>query len=153
MTRPKIMLRKASIRDLDNLLFWRNDPLTREMSLVSEKVSKQNHKLWLANALKNDHKIIYIGTFNNNSIGMCRFDIDADEKKCNVNINLNPAFRGKHLSIPFLRLSVSKFRKQFKIPIIAQVKKINQASIKLFISCDFNKINEDADLLYFEYFQ
>ena len=51
------------------------------MSPVSEKVSKQDHKLWLANVLKNDHKIIYIGTLNNNSMGMCRFDIHADEKK------------------------------------------------------------------------
>ena len=63
-----------------------------------------------------------------------------NEKSAEISINLNPLYRDKKISKPFLEVAILYFRKIYKIPIIAEIKITNAPSIKSFEDIGFKKI-------------
>ena len=54
-----------------------------------------------------------------------------------TSINLNPAMRGKNLSVSLLNLTIKKFLKKHTFTLNASIKKNNNKSISLFKKCGF----------------
>ena len=53
-------IRLASTKDSDDILRWRNDPITRKMSIDSSKISQTTHNNWYKKSLKSKNCSIYI---------------------------------------------------------------------------------------------
>ena len=141
---------KASQNDSVAIWNWRNNEHTRLMSQTTGEVSWDSHNSWFTNSLQNVNCYLYIGKLANKSkVATCRFDIDAINKTAEVSINLNPVFRGKKISVKFLKKAIKLFCKSNKVDLKATIKKINAASIKCFIRCNFIFVSEDETYNYY----
>ena len=119
---------------------WRNDPVTRSMSRSKDLVSWEDHSSWYQKTLANPKRIMYVGIIEQLPIGFVRFDsINNIEDSFEISININPAERGKGLGLEVLKNSLHKLKQERPLVkrIIAEVKKENPASNRLFVSCNF----------------
>lgn len=144
-----ITVKPATTEDSRDIWLWRNDPQTRAMSINRDEVEWDNHNRWYLQALSNPDCFLYVGKSGTNSIGVCRFDINSADITAEVSINLNPAFRGKHLSSQLLAATIDKFWHTNKIDLRAKVKKENTASLKCFESCGFVLDHEEGGYRYY----
>ena len=134
--RPVIGLRPATIDDCDDLLTWRNDPVTRAMSRDHGAVERDVHRRWLESALADADRVILIGECDGGKVGMVRFD--RNDEGWEVSINLDPALRGKGLGAALLAQAVEVFVRNNSGPALtATVRVDNTASRKIFAACGF----------------
>ncbi len=145
-----ITLRMATASDSISIWQWRNDDLTRAMSITTDTVSWETHSKWYEHYLTNQNGCLYVGYLNDTErVGMCRFDIDSSINSAEVSINLNPQYRGKHLSQPLLSMAIGTFLAQHKVNLAATIKNSNHSSIKCFSKCGFLVEREDRERIYF----
>ena len=77
----RIKLRKARLDDSKLIHEWRNNKLTREMSLNSNLISWESHCKWFRGALKRKDIVLMICIDAENhqaNIAMVRLDIDSN---------------------------------------------------------------------------
>ncbi len=86
--------RRAGEDDCRDLFEWRNDALTREMSLESDPVPFATHQVWFEKSLAQASRILAIAEKEGQKIGMVRFDLTTPDT-ATISINLNPAWRGR----------------------------------------------------------
>lgn len=149
----QIIIRPVTADDSAKLLLWRNDPVTRENSLTTEPVSKDDHEQWFSTTLQREDRVIYIAEVSctsnqQDSCGMCRFDISQDGKSAVVSINLNPQYRGQGLSLPILLRSINAFAQEFQgiMSLDAEIRESNLPSINIFTKAGFTKIDVDSEV-------
>ena len=142
-------IRQAIQDDSEDIWYWRNDAITRNMSFQTKEISKDENLDWFTSSLASKDRLLLIGFDEFSKIGICRFDLSTSSKIAEVSINLNPANRGKGLSKELLTLSIKFFLSKHDNPIIARIKKQNIPSIRLFESCNFILSSQNkTDLLY-----
>ena len=150
----KLNIRSATENDSSDLLEWRNDPLTIQMSQSTCGVSKADHESWFRKTLKTQSINLLICESESDltkisKIGMVRFDETADNLY-KVSINLNPLHRGKGLAKKCLESSVNDFsiKNKRNIQLIAEIKASNEASKKIFSDVGFKYVkNIDNNFL------
>lgn len=146
-------MRDATIADADALLSWRNDPLTRQMSLQTDEIPRDAHMRWLERSLAAPDRILLIGEDSGTgvAVGMCRFDLDG-RRRAEVSIGVAPAQRGRGMGTALLAAGIAAF--QTARPDIdtltAVIRSTNAASIRLFEAAGFRRVAEDATLLHLE---
>ena len=76
----RIKLRKARLDDSKLIHEWRNNKLTREMSLNSNLISWESHCKWFRGALKKDIVLMMCIDAENHqaNIATVRLDIDSN---------------------------------------------------------------------------
>jgi RimJ/RimL family protein N-acetyltransferase len=137
----QLKTRRAELSDCLDLFRWRNDPLTLKMSIHSTPLEYGPHEEWFLASLQNPLRMIFIvQNRRGEKVGMTRFDVNLERRVATVSINLNPEFRGKKLSSLVLDLSCkSFFASGKKMDLEAVVRFDNQASIRCFQQCGFEK--------------
>lgn len=143
-----MIIRNAKIDDIKDVYKWRNDSLSRSMSVDSSYISIAKHKLWFNNTLTNPNKEMYIGLVKGEKIGVTRFDFDEKLMSTEVSINLNPLMRRKNLSSKLLSKSISLYLKNKNTILLATVKNQNISSLKIFKKLGFKKNYEDKKYQY-----
>jgi len=120
-----MILRPAQSRDAADLLAWRNDPLTREMSRSAGAVTPEQHQAWFAAVLEGAEVTLLIGESEGVKVGMVRLDHGPETE---VSINVNPACRGRGYGEALLTLALARVER----PVFAEIKPENLASQRLF---------------------
>ena len=130
--------RLISLEDSSDVLTWRNNLASREMSMNSSVISPFEHSNWFANMLANEDHIGIIGEIDGQKIGVVFMVIRAGTAK--VSINLNPLHRGKGFAASLLRSSIMEVQKLFPTlqQFTAEIKDANTASMKIFLQNGFN---------------
>ena len=126
---------------------WRNDPITRKMSVNSEKVSWEEHTSWYEKVLLDKFRRLYVGEEEGIPIGVVRFDkCDDEEYVYEFSINISPARRKKSFGKQLLTNGIRKLFKEVENCkfIRAEVKKDNESSNKLFKSFGFIFIGDKS---------
>ena len=133
-----IFCRLITLEDSNDVLTWRNNLASREMSMSSSVISPVEHSNWFANMLANEDHIGLIGEINGQKIGVVFMVICAGTSK--VSINLNPRHRGKGFAASLLRSSILEVQKFFPTlqQFTAEIKDTNTASMKIFVQNGFN---------------
>lgn len=141
MTKEKeIDFRRAGSGDVKTLWRWRNDPVTRQMSFYSKKLSFSEFSSWLKKKLGRQDTIILIGQLAGQPIGQVRFDLQ-NRNFAEVNIALDPAFRNKGLGARMLVGACTlMFREEGLKRIIAHIKPENLVSVRAFEKASFVNI-------------
>ena len=119
---------------------WRNDPVTRSMFRSEDLISWECHSNWYQKTLANPNRIMYVAITEQLPIGVVRFDsINNLEGTFEISININPLERSKGLGLEVLKNALYKLKQERPgvQKIIAEVKKENPASNRLFVSCGF----------------
>ena len=135
-----LKVREVIDNDSELIFNWSNDPLVRAQSFKSNTIEYKNHENWLKEKLKNNNSLLLINQFKSNNIGMVRFEVEKD--KCTVGILLDEKYRGKGLSSLMLIISSAYYFNRFSIPIVAQIKESNIASIRSFEKAGYKLFNE-----------
>jgi RimJ/RimL family protein N-acetyltransferase len=146
-----ITVLRATDNDSKDIWEWRNDELTKQMSITTDSVSWETHSIWYQKSLVNPNRYLYIGFLNDSEkIGMCRFDLDSNTNIAEVSININPQHRIKKLSSQLLSQTISKYFEEKNTTLSAKIKKTNIGSIKCFKKCGFTFEREDSDYNYYK---
>jgi RimJ/RimL family protein N-acetyltransferase len=147
-----IIVKPACEDDSKDIFTWRNDKLTREMSLSTDPVAWEGHEIWFENTLKNDTRLLLmcIDTVINEKICIVRFDLNIN--RALVSINLAPSMRGKGLAKICLNAAINFLKTHApSIDILyAEIKSTNRASIATFQGVGFSQVGEDSSLLHFQ---
>lgn len=147
-----IIVKPACEDDSKDIFTWRNDKLTREMSLSTDPVAWEGHEIWFENTLKNDTRLLLmcIDTVINEKICIVRFDLNIN--RALVSINLAPSMRGKGLAKICLNAAINFLKTHVpSIDILdAEIKSTNRASIATFQGVGFSQVGEDSSLLHFQ---
>ncbi|WP_343586461.1 GNAT family N-acetyltransferase [Herbaspirillum sp.] len=138
-------IRRAELKDSESILEWRNDPVTRTMSISQDAILKESHDRWYASALSNPRHQIFIAEVDGKAIGMCRLNVSGETAE--VSINICPSCRGSGVGTKFLDLVIKQtnFGRY-----VAQIKAENLASIRTFESLGFKRKGEENGLLIYE---
>ena len=136
-----IIIKHASLRDVDDIHAWRNDKLSRKFSINTKPISKNTHVKWFKKCLKNKRNQYFICYQNKNKIGFVKYENDKNDN-CFVSINLNPKFRNKGLSSKILISSLKQKELKKQTTVFAKIKKNNIKSLKSFKKANYIKIKE-----------
>jgi deoxyribonuclease IV len=146
----RFKIREATQKDSSDLFKWRNDKESRKASFNEEIISWENHRRWFKKAQKDESKIIYIASLDGDKIGTIRFEFKNNFFE--ISVIVNPKFRNKSYGASIISQAISKFIQTHKgSKILAQVKKDNLASIKVFQRAGFIKKEEDDSKVTLEY--
>jgi len=141
MTYQFIKLNKNYYNFLHTL---RNDNYVRKQSLKNNNLIKlDEHLQWLKGI---DHKMVFIIKFNNKNVGYIRLD-KVNSFIYEISIAIIKSIRGNKESYTILE----KFHKKIKknLILIANIKKNNLASLKVFEKCGYIRMVSNKN--YFEY--
>ena len=141
-TMKNFLFKLASKEDSESIWEWRNDEVTREMSVNSEIIPWEIHKQWFDSVLKDPNRYLYVGYLKNKMIGVARFDkVDINPNCYEISINLAPFMRGQGFGKSFLKESIRIFFLEVidAHSIVAEIKKVNKPSIKTFIESGFEQ--------------
>ena len=88
----RIVFRHATLDDLDLLLSWRNDPLTRAASLSGHGVTREEHTEWLTRTVSSVNTRLYVAERDDRPVGTVRTDLEGCEYR--LSWTVAPAVRG-----------------------------------------------------------
>ena len=115
------------------------------MSRSPGAIPGEEHEKWFPESLERDDRVFYIGETEGEKIGMVRFD-QREGDDWEVNINLNPAMRGRELSLPLLKMAIAEFTGQRQPGrILAVIRTVNIPSKKIFGLAGFDLAGQDGD--------
>jgi len=125
-----LTLRPATMDDAERLFAWRNDPVTRAMSLCTDEVSWEDHVAWLAASLECASREVFIVELNGLPVGTTRRDY-GDETE--LAITIAPEHRCKALPVKALRATIPE-----GASCVAHIKRENTCSQRLVAILGFN---------------
>ena len=149
-----VLVRCVSFEDSNDILKWRNDSLSIGMSVTQERVSEEQHATWFPTTINSSECVHLIGELvasdqKPHKVGVCRFD-RTKSHEWRVSINMNPAFRGKGLSEKLLSHSVLFWVNHIdarNVILVAEIKKKNAASFRIFERNGFEPADSSADVI------
>lgn len=145
------IFRPVSPEDSRQIWEIRNQPAVRQKSNNSDKIPWDSHKLWFKKKYFNgeENYCLVLANNQNSTIGYCRLDHDKENDNYIISIALNLAYLGQGLGHKLLSETLKKFNR--KKDILAEIKKENIPSIKLFEKNNFRIYKEDKENYYLKY--
>ena len=134
----RLDIRKTEVLDRDDILQWRNDPVSREQSFQSNLISESNHRNWFNQMMVDKKQNAYIGIIasDKTKIGFAHLKNDT-AGICTVSVNLNPVQRGKGLGSKLLQKVIEDHSSFNDVVYLALIKSTNLASIRCFEKAGF----------------
>ena len=137
---PEFVLRVATAGDSADVLAWRNDPDTREMSGDQSVVSPSDHEDWYAERLARSDCCIYIAVADDDTkLGMVRFD-KVNRHTARVSINVSPGHRGRGVGARILQRGIDTYlaANVDVTALRATIRNENAASERIFAQAGFS---------------
>jgi RimJ/RimL family protein N-acetyltransferase len=97
-----LTLRPATREDSGRLFAWRNDPVTRAMSITTAVVTQAEHDAWFEHSLTAPNRRLYVAEVGDAPVGTARLDAGA-YATWTVSITVAPEQRGKGYAVALLR--------------------------------------------------
>ena len=147
-----IKFRKASIHDIMLYYEWVNDSMARKNSFNSEKITLNEHRIWLKEKL-NDPNCLMLVFYDDilGNIGQVRFQKNNIHTAV-ISISIDEKQRGKGYSNKIIKIAIDYYQNKFKeMKIEALIKKNNTFSIRSFENAGF-KFSKSLKFQNFETF-
>lgn len=146
-------LHKVSDGDLLDLFELANDPVVRQNSFSSERISLDEHTKWFTNLLHDTNVTLYtVRSQTHILIGQLRFN--KIDKKAIISISISKDFRGRSLAADIIKRGCEIFLSDnTNIAIEAQIKEGNIPSEKSFQKAGFKRFEEKEGRIYYRYGQ
>ena len=142
-----IYLRLVEEEDAKVLFDWRIDPTTRKYARNTEEFQFKSHLQWLRASLRNPERNMFMAVDKrSNRIGQLRFDRDG--RMAEIDIAVSPAMRGQGIGTMLLKKGCQSYLNNWDIDyLLAEVKKNNVASIRIFEQAGFDIHEEHDDMV------
>jgi deoxyribonuclease-4 len=141
-----LRLRIAEDGDCQFLFDLRNHPIVREASFSTDEISFDQHEVWFKKTLKDPDTVIYVGLDDSNErIGMVRFKKNGEQ--ATISMAVTPSIHGKGHGTAIIRDSCNMYMHQESNvdEIIAEIKKSNITSVKVFGKAGFVETKSDSE--------
>ena len=142
-TVSELTLRRASPDDGRLLYRWRTDPVTSAASHQSGPIDLSTHLAWLAAALADPQREIYIAEADGVAVGTVRVDREADASE--LSWTVAPEARGRGVGSRTVALAAASIPGAIR----AEVKADNRASIRIAETAGMRFEREAGDVLHF----
>jgi ribosomal protein S18 acetylase RimI-like enzyme len=140
-------LGRAEEKDIETIWAIRNHPLVRKNSGSSSFITLQNHKKWFRDKyFENKNNFCYVLCDGSRPVGYCRFDYNEKERVYIISIARDPENKNRGLGTILLSKSMEKIRYKKNDLVLAEIRKDNIASIKLFEKNGFKKYGESEEV-------
>ena len=149
MATPDLHVRPAEAADAEDVWRWRNDAESRAASRNTEPVPWPAHQAWFARALREPAKTLLIGVDPDAAakVGLVRFDVTAEGERL-IGVNVAPERRGQGYGARLLAAALAAVRGTGNL--VAEVRRDNAASVRLFEGLGFRRRSEAGDFIVFE---
>jgi len=137
--------RPVTEQDLELLLYWRNDPVTRKNSFSKEEVSPEAHRTWLSRKLQDPGCIMDIISRDGTPVGVLR--LDCEESSAEISYTVAPEARGTGCGSYIVSLAEQIVPEGISV-LKAEVLPDNPASIRCFERNGFSCIRSEDALLF-----
>lgn len=114
----EVNLRQAGALDEEYLFEWRNHPKIREVSFDKNVITWDQHHCWFSALLTNSQKVLLIGEYKKQPLGVVRFDLQNDSAE--ISIYLVQENESNGLGLPLIR-SAEKWIREHR----SGIKKLN----------------------------
>ncbi len=141
-------LRRAKLKDCEQLYIWTNDETVRLNSFSTEKIQYETHEKWFLGKLNSEDSIIYIAEDNGTDVGQIRIDFAENKHIGFINYSVSKLSRGKGFGTEMLEQIKAEFKEML---LIGKVKIENESSIRCFVKANYSKKVVD-DHYEFEFF-
>lgn len=127
-------LRPVTLDDVVLTHAWRNHEHTRSVSRASDPIELDAHRDWMAKALTDPRRHLWIACVGRVDVGVVRFDDDPTGRECEVSLYLDPSLQGLGLGSAVLlagesaRTAVDPRAQHFVATVLPQ----NRASRRMF---------------------
>lgn len=128
---PALTLRPVTADDAEQLLRWRNDATTREMSVHQNEVTPADHRAWLANSLANEARALLIAEHEGRAVGVVRLDREK-HGEWEISLTVAPEARGQGHAVSMLRAGELRARELGVLRLVARIRPENERSIRAF---------------------
>lgn len=142
-----IKIRLANSDDVQKIWEIRNEPAALAVAANKEIVPLAQHIAWFnGKYFSNSGSVCFVAVADQKVVGYSRFDLNKDYY---VNsIAVASSMHGKGVGTLLLKQSIEQLKSP--IPIHAEIRKFNAASIKMFERAGFKKISEDEQNIYYQ---
>lgn len=140
-----ISLRPATMEDAPILLSWRNDPTTYMNFLVQKPVPPKRHDFWMQVNVRFGYpqRKVLMAEDEGELVGVIDFIArDPEMKTYEISITVAPHKRNKGYGAKILALGCINMRAR---TLIAEIRKENGASRKIFQKCGFTFVKGDKE--------
>lgn len=144
-----IKVRPAQTNDAQRIWEIRNEPASLAVAASQETIPLAQHIAWFnSQYFTNKGSICFVAEVAQSVVGYCRFDLDLNKNHYINSIAVASSMHGKGIGTLLLKESIVQFKSS--IPIHAEVRKFNTASIKMFERVGFKKVSEDNQNIYYQ---
>jgi RimJ/RimL family protein N-acetyltransferase len=145
-------LRPAEPSDARDVWAWRNDAESRAASRGTEPVTWEVHEAWFARVLEDPARTMLVGCDpqTGEKVGMVRFDPPGPDGERLVSVNIAPERRGRGFGEKLLAAALAR---EGAGRVIAEVRRDNIVSVRLFQALGFRRRAEGEDFVVFERLQ
>ena len=141
----EFLIRKIVNEDWDDLLNWRNDELTRKMSINGGVVKKEEHYSYMEKMSNNNNREQYIFIHDKNKVGTLRIDKLNDGFE-EISYTINPRYRGGGFGSLMIKLFLFDKVGQYR----CEIKPENIGSIKMVEKNGFQYRSKNEEILVYE---
>ena len=141
-----IKIIKANQNHSTKIWEWRNDPITKSMSLSKKSIDIKDHNIWFEKILNNKNIKTYVAEKEGIPVGIARYEpLDIRKSIFEISINIAPEKRSKGLGKILLRETIKYvFEEEEKCQTIkAKIKDANKKSIRLFKNLGFKLLKSE----------
>jgi RimJ/RimL family protein N-acetyltransferase len=119
---------------------WVNDPEVRKSALNPSLIKFEDHFQWFNKQVISNDAFMYVYECDGVAIGQTRFNIIDGVAYIDYSIDI--LARGKGIGYCMLEDAIKRFSNMNNVLIVAEVKKVNPASISIFKKLHFDKFLE-----------
>lgn len=134
-----------NISDAEQILEWRNDPVTRANSFNGDPIDLETHLKWFERKLSDDKCLMHVLTDGTENLGFIRLDIEGTFAE--ISYMIAPDKRGRGYGREIIRLITQNTPGQIET-LKAYTKEDSPVSGRCFISNGFTGSAEDGKVCY-----
>ena len=131
----RLSMRSATESDRELLFGWANDPEVRRSAIKQDPIPWSDHVAWFTSQIHNPKTFTYILEADGLPVGQVRFELTTElEQRKEVAVldySLDEVVRGRGLAGRMVCSSVHALRKHVMVPVVADVRMGNVASLRV----------------------
>jgi len=145
----RFSMRSATESDRELLFGWANDPEVRRNAIKQDPIPWSDHVAWFTSRIHNPKTLTYILEADGLPVGQVRFELTNESRQGRqvavLDYSLDEVVRGRGLAGRMVCSSVHALRKHVDVPVVADVRTGNVASLRVLDRVGF--INDTTCLL------
>lgn len=143
----RLQMRSANESDRELLFGWANDPEARRSAIQQDPIPWSDHVTWFTNRIRDPKTFLYMLEADGLAVGQVRLELTTRFELWGevavLDYFLDEVVRGRGWACPMICSAVQALRKRVNVPVVADVRTGNVASLKTLTQVGFTHHTND----------